>query len=131
MMKLFDQTFFRLENALDYATKRNEVITNNIANSDTPFYKTKDVLFKTHLEMAMNKQLDNKRTHPKHFRFSNINEPFQTVTNSNTTFNHNGNNVDMDKEMSKLAQNQIYYRSVVDQVNNKFNRLQTVIRGGR
>lgn len=130
-MKLFNQTLVRLENALDYSAQRNKVISNNIANADTPFYKSKDVRFKTHLQRALDQQLDNKRTHPKHFQFSNTNEPFLTVTNRHTTFNHNGNNVDMDKEMSNLAENQIYYRSVVDQVNNQFNRIQTVVRGGR
>lgn len=130
-MKLFDTTFTSLEGALDFASKRNEMISNNIANSDTPNYKSKDVLFKSHLKKAMETQLKNKRTHPKHFQFSNINEPFQVVTNNQTTFNHNGNNVDMDKEMSSLAKNQIYYQGVVDNINSKFHQLQSVIRGGR
>jgi len=130
-MTIFDKTFIGLENALDFASKRNEVITNNIANSDTPFYKSKDVKFKSHLEKAMEKQMQNIRTHPKHLKFSNDLSPFRVVTDHRTTFNHNGNNVDMDKEMSNLAKNQIYYQSVVDNVNTKFHQIQTVIRGGR
>lgn len=130
-MRLFDKTFTSLEGALDFASKRNQMISNNIANSDTPFYKSKDVLFKTHLQKALDKQLDNKRTHQKHFKFSNVNAPFHVITNNHTTFNHNGNNVDMDKEMANLAKNQIYYQGVVDNINSKFHQLQSVIRGGR
>src|SRR5699024_11661760 len=130
-MRLFDKTFHSLEHALDFASKRNEMISNNIANSDTPFYKSKDVLFKSHLKKAMDNQLPNKRTHSKHFQFTTLNAPFHVVTNYQTTFNHNGNNVDMDKEMSNLAKNQIYYQSVVDNLNTKFRQLQSVIRGGR
>lgn len=130
-MKIFDNTFHSLENALNYASKRNQVISNNIANSDTPYYKTKDVRFKSYLEKEMGKQMENFRTHSKHFRFSQDVSPYQIVTNNRTTFNHNGNNVDMDKEMSNLAKNQIYYQSLVDNVNAKFHRLQSVIRGGR
>lgn len=130
-MKLFDRTFTNLEGALDFASKRNEMISNNIANSDTPYYKSKDVLFKSHLKKAMENQLDNKRTHQKHYKFSTVNEPFQVVTNRHTTFNHNGNNVDMDREMSNLAKNQVYYQGVVDNLNTKFHQLQSVIRGGR
>lgn len=131
-MKLFDNTFTGLELGLNYASKRNQTISNNIANVDTPFYKAKDVDFNTFLHEAMtNQQMKAKKTHPKHIPFSEGEYRFQTMTNSRTTFNHNGNNVDMDKEMANLAKNQIYYRSLVDNLNGKFNTLQTVIRGGR
>lgn len=45
-------------------------------------------------------------------------------------YSHNGNNVDIDKEMAELAENQIYYNGLVDRINGKFGSLQTVIRGG-
>lgn len=78
---------------------------------------------------------ETKRTHPKHIDFSNrsfgSNSPFHIVERRNTTYNHNGNNVDIDKEMTELAKNQIYYQALVDRMNGKFNSLQTVIKGGR
>ncbi len=49
----------------------------------------------------------------------------------NTSYQANGNNVDMDKEMADMAENQIYYEALVDRLNGKFNSLQTVIRGGK
>lgn len=130
-MKLFDSTFRSLESAMNYASKRNEMISNNIANADTPNYKAKDVVFKRHLQKAMQQQLDNIRTHSKHFKFKHEEEDYHLVNKTNRTFNHNGNSVDMDKEMTNLAKNQIYYQGAVDQINTKFHQLQTVIRGGR
>ncbi len=129
-MKIFNQTFDSIEKALNYSTERNSVISNNIANVDTPNYKTRDVTFKNILNQEEN-HLSAKRTHPKHLPFSTVSSGYQTVINRNTMYSHNGNNVDIDKEMTSLAENQIYYRSMVDRLNGKFNTLQTVIRGGR
>ncbi|SDQ60837.1 flagellar basal-body rod protein FlgB [Virgibacillus subterraneus] len=132
-MELFGGTFQKLENSLNYASAKNRTISNNIANVDTPNYKSKDVAFKNVLNEALNTSFETKRTHPKHISFNNVNtnQSFQTITNRNSMYNHNGNNVDIDKEMSDLAKNQIYYRSLVDRMNGKFSSLQTVIRGGR
>lgn len=130
-MKLFNQTFQTLEHSLDYAAAKNEVISNNIANVDTPNFKASDVVFKSVLNNAVHQHaLNLKRTHPRHIPHDKMNQSFQTIVKNNTTYNHNGNNVDIDKEMSELAKNQIYHRSLVDNLNGKFNILQTVIRGG-
>lgn len=130
-MKLFDHTMNILERSLDYSALKNNVISNDIANVDTPNYKAKKVEFKSVLNEALTNQLETKRTHPKHIPFNNQRTPFQIVSNHQTMYNHNGNNVDIDKEMSELAKNQIYYRGLVDRINGKFSTLQTVIRGGR
>lgn len=130
-MRLFDYTMNILERSLDYSALKNNVISNNIANVDTPNYKAKKVEFKSVLNEALTNQLETKRTHPKHIPFNNHRTPFQIVSNHQTMYNHNGNNVDIDKEMSELAKNQIYYRGLVDRINGKFSTLQTVIRGGR
>jgi flagellar basal-body rod protein FlgB len=39
--------------------------------------------------------------------------------------------VDIDKEMTDLAANQIYYNAVTDRLSGKFQSLQDVIRGGK
>ena len=130
-MKLFDQTLSTLERSLDYSTLKNKVISNNIANVDTPNFKSQKVEFKNVLNEAINNQMTTKRTHPKHYSFNTNHTPFQVVTNNQFTFNQNGKNVDIYKEMPDLAKNQLYYRGLFDRVNGKFSTLQTVIRGGR
>lgn len=131
-MKLFDQTMNMLEQGLHISSARNTVISNNIANVDTPNYKSQDVRFKNILNHAIDQRLETIKTHPKHLSFSSDStNSYNVITNHSTMYSHNGNNVDIDKEMANLAKNQIYYRSLVDRLNGKFNTLQTVIKGGR
>ena len=131
-MVLFDRTISTLVHSLDYASAKNRAISNNIANVDTPNYKAKDVVFKHVLDDAINESITAKRTNPRHLPFDGSDsESYRVITRKNTMYNHNGNNVDIDKEMTELATNQIYYNSLVDRINGKFKSLQTVIRGGK
>jgi flagellar basal-body rod protein FlgB len=129
-MKLFSGTINTLENSLKYSTIKQNAIAQNIANVDTANYKAKEVLkpFQTELKTAMKAQ----RTDARHFNFSNSQASSGiVVTRPNSQYNHNGNSVDIDKEMSELAENQIYYNALIDRINGKFNSLKTVISGGK
>ncbi|MFD2044096.1 flagellar basal body rod protein FlgB [Ornithinibacillus salinisoli] len=131
-MNLFGGTIQSLEKSLDYATMKNQTISTNIANVDTPNYKSQDVVFKNVLNDALANSTSAKRTDARHIPFGESQHtPYKIVTNNETAYNHNGNNVDVDKEMSELAKNQIYYQALVDRLNGKFSSLQSVIRGGR
>lgn len=131
-MVLFDQTINSLQNSIQYSNTKNNVISNNISNIDTPGYKAQDVTFKDELGKAMGDSLPAKQTNENHLPFEGNNKnSFNVTDKKNTSYNHNGNNVDIDKEMSELAKNQIYSYGLVDSINGKFNNLQTVIRGGR
>jgi len=131
-MDLFGKTFNTLEQSLQYSSAKNKVISTNISNVDTPNYKAKDVMFKQTLNEALQNTMPTKLTNDRHISFNNdMRLPYQEFKKGNTSYNHNGNNVDIDKEMSELAKNQIYYQGLVDRMNDKFNNLQTVIRGGR
>jgi flagellar basal-body rod protein FlgB len=131
-MELFSNTFQSLENALDYSNAKQKVISQNIANSDTPNYKAKDVdkikSFKAELESS----LESYRTDERHFTFkSGGGHASHIVAQKNVQYNNNGNSVDVDKEMTDLAANQIYYNAVTDRLSGKFQSLQNVIRGGK
>jgi len=130
-VNLFDGTIQTLEKSLAYSTAKNRIIADNIANVDTPNYKAKKVVFKNVLASTMDKTIQNKRTHSKHFSFRNmVDQSYVVRENTNTMYNHNGNNVDIDQEMAELAKNQIYYQAVVDRLNGKFSIIEKVIRGG-
>jgi flagellar basal-body rod protein FlgB len=130
-MNLFSGTINTLENSLKYSTLKQNTIAQNIANVDTPGYKAKDVLkgsFQTELKEAMQAN----RTDFRHLEFTNSNKTkFPVVSKPNSTYNHNGNSVDIDKEMAELAENQIYYNALIERLNGKFNTLKTVITGGK
>ncbi|KHE72733.1 flagellar basal body rod protein FlgB [Halobacillus sp. BBL2006] len=129
-MSLFNDTFTTLEHSLNYASAKNRAISSNIANVDTPGYKAKKVVFSEVLKNEVF-SISTKRTSERHMDFHPMSQrSFKTVTNSNTTYNHNGNNVDIDKEMSELAKNQIYYQALSDRMSRKFRSLEAVIKGG-
>ncbi|MBT2216681.1 flagellar basal body rod protein FlgB [Virgibacillus dakarensis] len=131
-MNLFGGTIRALENSLDYAAVKNRTIANNIANVDTPNYKAKDAVFKNMLHNELTSSIKANRTRPEHLPFDGtLHNSYQVITRKSTMYNHNGNNVDIDKEMAELAKNQIYYQGLADRISSKFNSLQTVIRGGR
>ncbi len=123
-----------LERSLDAAALRQKVIANNIANVDTPNYKRSDVRF----EELLRQELDGKRksivgyrTDPRHIpigrRPAGTASLPQVVTDHSTTFNHNGNNVDIEYEMALLAQNQLRYNLLIDRTNGYFKNLRTAI----
>ncbi|MBM7540565.1 flagellar basal body rod protein FlgB [Amphibacillus cookii] len=130
-MSIFGASVNNIQHGLDYAMAKNQTINNNIANVDTANYKAKDVQFKSLLEQQTAENFQAKRTHPQHIDFGNASQGFRVTTNQNTQYNHNGNNVDIDKEMTELANNQIYYQALIDRLNGDFGNLQNVIRGGR
>lgn len=130
-MNLFSNTFSTLENALDYSSLKQKVVSQNIANVDTPKYKAKDASFKSILQSAMKQSMHAYRSDVRHYEFKQQSVHPAVVTRNNVQYNHNGNSVDLDKEMAELATNQIYYYAVTDRISGKFSSLQNVIKGGK
>jgi flagellar basal-body rod protein FlgB len=131
-LKLFSNTVSTLENALNYSSAKQKVISQNIANVDTPNYKAKDVSFKAVLQDVMAQSFQANKSNPRHFDFSSSASRMPGAINKqNVNYNENGNSVDLDKEMADLATNQIYYNALTERISGKFNSLQSVIRGGK
>jgi flagellar basal-body rod protein FlgB len=131
-VQLFSGTFTALQQALNYSSLRQKVLSQNIANVDTPNYKAKDVSFQSVLQNELGQDFVTNRTDNRHIDFSDpAPGQAQVFTRPNAQYNNNGNSVDIDQEMSELAANQIYYNAMVTQLNSKFSALQNVIQGGK
>ncbi|MGE7760669.1 flagellar basal body rod protein FlgB [Peribacillus sp. NPDC097895] len=131
-MELFSNTFQSLENGLNYSTTKQRVISQNIANSDTPNYKAKEVDKTQSFKAELTSSIESYRTDERHFNFkSEESHSPHIVTKKNVQYNNNGNSVDVDKEMTDLAANQIYFNAVSDRLSGKFQSLENVIRGGK
>ncbi|MDV7763255.1 flagellar basal body rod protein FlgB [Peribacillus simplex] len=131
-MELFSNTFQSLENALNYSNTKQKVISQNIANSDTPNYKAKEVDKTQSFKAELGSSLKSYRTDERHYTFkSERGHASPIVFQKNVQYNNNGNSVDVDKEMTDLAANQIYYNAVSDRLSGKFQSLENVIRGGK
>ena len=129
----FGNTFYALEKAISIAQKRNEVITSNISNLDTPGYKSKDVNFKSELAKALetNNQKDLVRTNSRHISMQNSGG--QDIESYEEQGEWNGYNwANIDSEMTKLTENNLVYRTAVEALLRKMALLKEVIReGGR
>ncbi|ABS73964.1 MULTISPECIES: flagellar basal body rod protein FlgB [Bacillus] len=129
-MDLFSGTIQNLENALGRADIKQKVLTNNIANIDTPNYKAKKVSFRNLLDQETS-NLEAVKTDYRHVDFTGSGDDYSIVSSSDTSYQQNGNNVDIDKEMTDLAENQINYQALVERMSGKFNSLKTVLTGGK
>ncbi|MDR3563812.1 MAG: flagellar basal body rod protein FlgB [Negativicutes bacterium] len=120
-----------LENALSGSATRHKLISNNIANVNTPGFKRSDVAFEDVLASAVgNGQSQLSQTNSRHLP-GRQNTGFSPAitTDSSTSVRTDGNNVDIDIEMSNLAKNDIYYQSVAQTLNRYFSDLLTAIKG--
>ncbi|MFH0774213.1 MAG: flagellar basal body rod protein FlgB [bacterium] len=121
-----------MKKGLDTAGLRHDVISNNIANINTPGFKRSSVLFSEELSKASGKGLEAKLLHPKHISFggkSNETQP-KVVIENDTIYRNDLNNVDLNQEMADLEKNTLYYNVIAQRIGSKFRMLNTVIQGG-
>lgn len=119
-----------LDKAADTANLRNELLTNNIANVSTPNYKRKDLDFESVLqgELAGEKNLS-KAVKKANQNLETLDAQVYT-DNASLSYRLDGNNVDINTEEARLAENQIKYQALVDLMNQEFARYNTVLSSG-
>ena len=125
-----DSTFTILESAIGAANKRNEVISENIANVNTPGYKRGRVSFEEQLKRALTENsTEGKVTQEKHIPIGQtVAEIAPRVVREDSQFMRNDdNNVDIDVEMAELNKNTLHHNALVRQLNSKIGRLRTAI----
>lgn len=131
---LFSPSASMMEKGLDTAALRNRVIANNLANVDTPGFKRSEVLFESELQKALSHQNNFKlvTTNEKHMQIGGTNAGSVTprvIVNKTTSMRNDGNNVDIDREMSALATNSIMYSALAQGLSGEFQKMKMVIEG--
>ncbi len=137
------QHFKVLENALNVSSLRHKVISNNIANIDTPNFKRSEVVFEEHLKnylehiekrgvISLDQNMPLALTNKRHIGMLGVEDgkPFLGATVRTVdewTMRTDGNNVDIDEEMANMAKNTIYYQAVSQRINGYFSTLRSVI----
>ena len=119
-----------LKSAADASWTREEVLTNNIANVDTPNYKRQDVDFTTYLRSALSRTNGGSSSLTNRVNNLNYNDiAIRTYTdNSTLSYRLDGNNVDLSTENVELASEQINYNALIDSMNNEFSRFKAVLK---
>ena len=132
----FGKTVDILQRTMDTSLLRREVISNNIANAETPDFKRSDVSFEAELSRALaseNKRtLPAKVTDPRHMSF-NQTVDYKSVRPRRvldylTQSKNNGNNVDIEQEMMMATQNQMMYELMTQSVSFQFSQINIVTR---
>ena len=119
-----------LKTAADSSWLREEVLTNNIANVDTPNYKRQDVEFTTYLKSALEQAGTPASTLTQKVNEANLSGITTRTYTENTTLSYrmDGNNVDLSTENAELAAEQINYNALIDSMNNEFTRMKAVLK---
>ena len=105
-----------LERFLELSTDREQTIASNMANVDTPGYRTKDVNFKQALMTASD---------GSGLQLTPVVSEVHGLLER-----PDGNNVDLDRESLLLAQSQLQYQMGVQLVKSNFHQLLSAINGG-
>ena len=129
---LFGSTILMLEKLLDFQSERHSILSTNVANIDTPGYKGCDLRFSDELKKAVGSRggMPLERTNERHLplKMSNLkNVSGRLVPTNDTVHRLDGNTVDLDKEMSKLAENSLYYNTAAQIVSKKLRGIKTAI----
>jgi len=134
---MLDKSFQRIDifkTTMSASWLKNEAISNNLANVNTPGYKRQVVNFENvlrdHLNMGSGTTMN--VTNAKHMTANGplgLSPRVEEV--KDTAFRTDQNNVNVDIEMSELAKNQIKYAALTEQLNGQMTRLKTAIKSNR
>ncbi|MCB2356688.1 flagellar basal body rod protein FlgB [Clostridium estertheticum] len=123
-------TYSLLKKSMDASAIRSKVSANNIANINTKNYKGLYVTFEETLKDNM--AADTMKTdNSKDIQAGNSNGEITVNRDESTSARQDGNNVDIDLEMTNQAANTLMYAALVSQVNSKISLTSYVIGGGK
>lgn len=119
-----------LDKAADASWTRESILTNNIANVDTPGYKRQDLDF----ESLLKKQMGRSRSISFDKKIDNLNDNLKDLTpiiykdHAGFSYRLDENNVDIDTENVELASEQIKYQALTSSIDSLFDRMNTALK---
>jgi len=131
------KSFSILEKSLYYRRIRQDMIASNIANADTPFYRSKDIRFEKALQVEVDKKFNNIKTlnlelaktsekHLKGFNEDNSLKPVVFHRDGHLAKN-DGNSVDIDIETTEMAKNNIAYNATIQALRKDISIFRAVL----
>lgn len=109
---MLDATTASIERYMDLLTARQKLVASNIANADTPGYKTKDIDFQQEFMNVVN------------------GEQPQTIDAKGLQEKPDGNNVNVDREARMLAENAMRFNVASNLLRSQLNSIKEAITGG-
>ena len=116
------KTHSLLTKAMDYRAARQDMISSNIANADTPYYKPRDISFEDAL-IAKKNELYRDNSHQLKMAITNERDlqPKEETSQTKPTLffrdghmaRNDGNSVDIDVETTEMSKNSIMFNAIV------------------
>ncbi len=132
---LEDQTMAGMASYLTRLSKRQQIVASNVANIDTPGYKTKDISFHATMEQLLApSSLPMQTLRPEHNTLSELRfTPAEPVVFEvpGLQVRPDKNNVDLDREMLKLSETSFGYSMMIQLLKSKFKTIASSINEGR
>lgn len=109
--------------ALDYRAVRQDMISSNIANADTPFYRPRDIRFEDMLAQekakvlgAGSSKLQMAQTSGAHFALLEESSSLRAKTffRDGHMARNDGNSVDLDVETTEMSKNSVMFNALVN-----------------
>ena len=142
----------RLDNALNFhqtalriRSQRQELLSANIANADTPNYKARDIDFNSLMKNALAGQtsgspeasgtLQATKTNAAHLSANADNAPQNSSPFGEKSYrvplqnSADGNTVDMDVERNQFTDNAVRYEASITMLNSQLKRIMSAIQG--
>jgi flagellar basal-body rod protein FlgB len=129
MIRLFDKAIDRLTSGLEYTSRRHEVLAKNVANIETPGYRATDVTFDDYLKPARTGVIDlslssNSRPPP-----APGDPSMRLVHAADGLAREDGNDVNLDRQMARLAENTLFNHTLVQVLASRFATVKQAISG--
>lgn len=139
---LFSSTIDLLGKSVDLRSKNQNLIASNIANAETPNFIPKSLDFEQELQGALKNRQAGQRAltapHSRHIpvRGAGASSGIQSVTGQiietpAKTPGKDGNAVELENEMGRMAENQVMFNASVQMLTKKFEGLRSAIREGK
>ena len=134
VQEIFGNTIELLGKTLDLRAKRHALISANLANVETPGYTPSDLSFEAELKSALNKGGAAQSPNPRHIPIKGgaaglARVQGEVVEIPGRSMGPDGNGVEMESEMGRMAENQIMYNASVQLLAKKFEMMKQAIRG--
>ena len=133
MALIFDRLSGALSHSMDYLLIRNNMISSNMANLDTPGYTPVELKFEEQLKsyLAGNDPMGIATTNDKHISLEAPIEQGEVEFDVYALPDQKGNSVDLDHESAKLSENQVMYKAITGAYNKRNGFLMHAINEGR
>lgn len=127
-MTIFDNVFGIHENALKLRERRLNVLTENIANADTPNYKARDIDFKSVMRATQSGAKDMATTHKSHIDAGKLGKDGLVYRNPLNPA-ADGNTVELSVQQAEFGKESTRYTATMQFIENRIGGVRRALRG--